>query len=311
MITAAVSGMLLAANKNTLRRFQVDSPLTEEAREVVFKFSNLRELSVVFEKGASPSPAVLPNLTELIIEHSNDWDWLQIFRGATFGKLGVVTFDSRYESISDFLEEFKRVALSASIQDTLSEFQLLTFCSWNPQYSSLLPYTKLTSLVVQFSCDDGCSSSVDDDVITDLARAMPGLETLQLGGIPCDWIVTGVTVKGLVALADHCPDLSGLCVHLQVATLGAASATVGMTSSNTEAPPLRRGSAFRILIVGDMPVPEESVPVVAQTLLHLFPRIAYIDYVDQSWKKVMGAISSSREPIVDSFGKEHPPCPSE
>ena len=53
MITAAVSGMLLASNRNALRSVRVDSPLTEEAHEVICKLSDLRELMVVIERGTS------------------------------------------------------------------------------------------------------------------------------------------------------------------------------------------------------------------------------------------------------------------
>ena len=138
MITAAVSKMLLSCNRNALRSICADSPLTEEAREVIFKLPDLRELSVVIETEASLPSMVLPNLTRLDIEYDGDGDgdWLAMFRGATFGKLEHVSFSSTSEQIGDFPEEFKRVALAASIQNTLSSFHLYTSHSWNPKYSS-------------------------------------------------------------------------------------------------------------------------------------------------------------------------------
>ena len=54
-------------------------------------------------------------------------------------------------------------------------------------------------------------------------------------------------------------------------------------------------------------MPEESVLMVARTLLHLFPHINFIDYIDQSWEKVVEAICSSREPVVDCLGNGIPP----
>ena len=53
MITAAVSNMLLSCNLNALRSICVDSPLTEEAHEVIFKLPDLRELWMVIEAEAS------------------------------------------------------------------------------------------------------------------------------------------------------------------------------------------------------------------------------------------------------------------
>ena len=70
-ITAAVSRMVLLGNRNALRYFGVDSPLTEEAREVIFKLPDLRELSVVIERNTPSPSAVLPNLTQMHIEYDD------------------------------------------------------------------------------------------------------------------------------------------------------------------------------------------------------------------------------------------------
>ena len=209
-ITAAVSGMVLASNRNTLRQFHVSSPLTEEAREVIYKLPDLRGLSVVIEGNALLSSLTLPGLTNLIIKYRHDNDWLRMFHGATFGKLEAVTFHSRSERIGSFLEAFERVALATSVQNTLSKFQLRTSCSWNPNYSSLLPFTQLTHLIVGFSCNAGYSSTVDDDIVTHLAQTMPKLETLRLGNYPCGEILTGGHSQGIGGPRPslpkpHCP----------------------------------------------------------------------------------------------------------
>ena len=305
MITAAASELLLTTNRNTLRTFDVDSPLTEEAREVVQRLSDLRELTVVIERGTSLPSLVLPSLTNLIARYDHDDDCLEMFRGATLGKLESIEFFSGSERIGNFLEAFERVALAASAQDTLFEFSLNTSCSWSPTFSSLLSFTQMKYLTIDFSCKRGCSSMVDDDIITNLARAMPKLECLLLGDAPCRRIPTGVTAKGLVVLAHHCPNLSDLCVHIQVAGLIAPPATIGMTP---EAKPgaLRRDCALKRLYVGKIPMPERSVLVVALTLARIFPRIATINSADEGWKKVEDAICLSRR-VVDYSGKQHPP----
>jgi hypothetical protein len=62
--TAAASELVLTTNRDALRHFHADSPLTEEAREVICKLPNLCELWVVIE-GPTPLPAVaLPNLRD-------------------------------------------------------------------------------------------------------------------------------------------------------------------------------------------------------------------------------------------------------
>ena len=291
---ATVSEMLLAINRNALRHFHVFSPLTEEAREVIYALPDLCSLSVVIERGVSLPSAVLPNLTDLTIAYEHESDWLQIFRGAVFGPLETVTFAS--EQIANLLELFESVALAASIQNTLSSFTILTACSWNPNYPSLHQFTQLTYLAIAFSCDDGCSSTVDDDVVMNLARTMPKLETLDIGGHPCREIPIGVTAKGLVVLAHCCPGLSNLRIHFQVTSLSTPPAINGVTTNPWSASP-RRGCALGYLEVGHIPVSEESVAVVALTLAHIFPHITRIGCKDGNWLKVVNAICLAREVI--------------
>ena len=277
MITTAVSETLLANNPNTLRSVYVDSPLTEEAREVISKLPNLRELSMTIEGGTSLPSMVLPNLTRLIVKYDRDGDCLQIFHGATFGKLEVVAFISELEQNSNFLEAFERVALAASVQNTLTQFSLYTSRSWHPNYSSLLPFTQLTTMTIEFPCDNHCSSRVDDDIIINLSRAIPKLEILRLGDPPCSEIPIGVTVKGLMFLANHCPDLSELQIHFQVASLSAPLDDHGMPS-NVRSTALRRDCSLRDLMVGQIPIPEESVSVVTLTLARIFPNLDYTEH---------------------------------
>jgi len=305
IITTAVSGMLLATNRNTLRSFRVDSPLTKEAREVIYRLPNLYELSTVIEKDTPLPPAVLPNLTDLTITYDDGDDWMQLFHGATLQKLETVDFYTQSRQIGDFLGAFAKMVLATSVQKTLSAFSLSTSCSWNPNYRSLLPFIQMKDLVIEFSCNDGCSSRVDDDVIIDLARAMPKLETLHLGDTPCRQIPVGVTAKGLLALASHCLDLSTVRIHFQVDSLSATPAAAGMTSDAGSITP-RRDCALRELEVGDIFVPEESVLMVALTLARIFPHIESIDVTEETWDKVVDAIRDSRR-IVDHLSKEHLP----
>jgi len=305
MVIAAVSRMLLASNRNALRTLHVDSPLTEEAREMICRLPNLRHLTVVIERGTSLPLLVLPSLTSLNIEYDSDSGWSKGFRGAILGKLETISFDARSEQIGDFLGEFERVALTTSIQDTLSTFNFNTLRSWRPNYRSLLPFTQLANLIVEFNCSYGCSSTVDDDLIATLARAMPKLETLELGDPPCDETPTGVTVKGLVILAHHCLDLSTLRVHFQVASLSAPPTITGV-ASDAVSTALRRGCALTDLNVGEVHVPEESVLMVSLTLALIFPRVARVNSLDDDkWEKVIDAILLSRQ-IVDCSSRDHP-----
>ena len=306
MITAAVSEMLLATNQNTLRSVDVDSSLTQEAREMIFKLPNLNELVMTTERETSLPSVVLPNLTNLTIQCGEDSDWLQIFHGATFEKLERVTFSSKSEPIGDFLEAFERVALAASAQNTLSAFLLYVSRPWRPKYRSLLPFTQLKEIYIGFSCTHGCSSTIDDGIITDIARTMPRIKMLRLGKAPCP-TPTGVTAKGLAALAYYCLHLSTLRVHFQVTSLH-PPAIFGVTSSDGPSTS-REDCALTNLEVGKMPLSGESTLMVALTLLRIFPRIRNIVYLDKRWRRVADAISLSGELLDQSSKKLSLPRP--
>ena len=304
VITSAVSEMVLTTNRNTLQEFHVESPLTEEASKVVYRLPNLCDLSVVIQGETSLPSASLPDLIKLEITCDNEDAWPRLFHGAMLGKLESVTFSHRSKEIGDFLKTFENAALSSSVQNTLSEFHLSSSCSWNPNYSSLLPFTQLVDLEILFSCNFGCSSRVDDDVIVNLSRAMPRLQALQLGHEPCREFAIGVTTIGLMALALHCPNLRSLCIHFQVVSLISPPVNLGMTP-DVEPTVSWTDCALTELAAGYMPVPEGSTLMIALALLRIFPRIHIVDSDSDNggWKEVEDAIRLSKQ-IVDFSSKQ-------
>jgi len=289
VITEAVSEMLVACNRDTLRVFLVNSPLTKEARGVLYKLPKLSQLWAVLQGATSLPPVTLPSLTAIGLEYDHGCNWLQGFRGATLGELRSVTFRAASGStqIGNFLEEFQRVAVSTSTQNTLSRFAFQTLQSWNPNYSSLLIFKQLTKLEIEFSCHAGCSSRVDDDIVISLAQAMPKLEILQLGKEPCR-TPTGVTLKGLVALARRCLHLSKLRIHLRVKELVEAATNIEPPYPPKHAAAIpRENCALTVLQVGETPIPEQAALAVAMTLLCIFPRMLGIEYANLQWKGVV------------------------
>ena len=295
--TEAVSEMLLACNRGTLRVFCVNCPLTEEARGFLHTLPKLCQLWVFAQGQTSLPPLELPDLDMVRIEWDSGCDWLQGFCGATIGKLKIISFRPVPGStqIGGFLEKFQAVALATSLQNTLSEFKFRTSQSWNPSYSSLLIFTQMRVLEIEFSCrNPGCSSTVDDNIVTSLARAMPKLEILRLGKAPCS-ALTGVTLTGLVALACHCSHLSELRIHMQAGGLGEATADTEQPRLSENAVVIPRvDCALTVLQVGEAPIPQEAVPAVALTLLQVFPRIANVEHVDPRWESVVEMIKLFR-----------------
>ena len=307
IITAAISEFLLTTNRGALQQFHMDFPLTQEAHEVIFKLPGLRELTMVVEGPSSFPTVVLPNLTEIDLEYDHNYDWLQGFHKATLGKLDSVTFRAKSASarVAGFLEAFESVGLAAST--TLSTFIFYTRQSWRPNYRSLLSFQQLRKLEIRFSCRGGCSSTIYDDTITDMARAMPRLETLLLGESPCQ-TPTGITAKGLTVLAHYCPNLFNLRIHFRADSFNARMMIAGTPHTGTTAP--RRDCALTGLHVGAISIPEESTLMVALTLARIFPHLSWIHHDDDNWEKVLEAIRISRQ-FVDRTSKEHSPAASQ
>lgn len=294
IVTAAVSDMLLACDRNTLQTFGVISPLTDAARKVLYQLPNLRELYSFPPGPTFLPPVVLPKLVKMHIFYTHSHEWLKSFDGATLNELTSVSFDTDSPQVGGFLEAFKGVALATSISTTLLKFKFYSSHQWDPTYSSLLAFKQLTDLTIGNPCDIGCSSTVDDNILIDLARAMPKLKVLQLGSHPCG-TPTGVTPKGLVGLACHCIDLSILRVHIRVDSLvQAAVDEVATSPSNGKATAPREECALTTLEVGNAPIPEGSALTVALALLHIFPRINEIYYINLQWGQVEDTIQLSK-----------------
>lgn len=295
----AASEMLLTCNLDTLRFFLVDSALTEEANQVVCQLHNLRGLWLVFREHAPPPVVSLQSLTELDIEYHHDHDWLQAFRGTTLSKLTGIAFNANCGQIGDFLEAFESVALATSASATLLKFEFYTFRSWNPHYYSLLSFKQLKTLLIGFSCDDGCSSRLDDEIVIALAQAIPGLETLQLGNKPCQ-APSNVTIQGLIALAHHCVGLTRLSIHFRAESLIVAVVNVPAPPVSGSESHLPRGNcALTSLEVGKIPAPDQYPIEAFLTLLHIFPHLLEIDYVDIGWKWIADTIALSNR--IGSF----------
>ena len=266
----------------------------EEARDVICQLPKLSLLSTVIQGQAQFPPVALPKLTSIKIEFESSFDWLQGFRGASLGRLEWVCFRSNSSQIGDFLGEFESVALTTSAPDKLSSFKFLTSHSWNPNYSSLLSFKQLKELEIEFSCNGGCSSTVDDNIITTLAQAMPKLETLKLGGAPCR-TTTGATVKGLIILASHCPHLSKLRIHFQAVTLADAATSAGTTAPPGDGPAVQwEDCVLTDLEVGNAPVTSRA-SMVALTLLGIFPHISNVKYINSGWESVAETVKKFRQ----------------
>ena len=294
VIIKAVSEMLLACKRDRLRAFLADSPLTEEAQKEILYLPKLSHLHVVIE-GSALLPR-LPNLTTISITFDRCLDWLEGFRGANLAKLECVGFFSTSEGIGDLFGAFERVALTTPLKHSLSNISFRTPHPWNPNYWSLLPFTQLEELSIEFSCDGICSSGMDDDVLVELARAMPKLKVLELGDAPCN-AFAGVTAKGLLGLARNCRHLSALCIHFRVDSVVESVGTQeALSGSDDETAAGKHDCALTDLEVGRTPTRGWKRRMIAKALLQIFPRLRNIKTTLPLWWRVWRDIHSLQQP---------------
>ena len=293
VVIAAASEMLLTCNQNTLQKFDVDCPLTKEAREVLFRLPNLSILHSFLEGSTVLPPISLPNLVKMHLRYVNGHAWLQGFLKAGLRKLKFVSFQTISPQVGNFLEAFEAVALATSLSTSLSSFMFVSLHPWNPNYSSLLTFKQLTTLLIGNPCRVRCSSTVDDDILINLARAMPMMKVLQLGSEPCGFL-SGVTVRGLVELGCHCTDLSTLRVHIRMDSLVQAGDDDATTPPPHDEPATPRVEcSLTTLEVGNLLIPDDSEVMVALAILHIFPRIKNIKYTNYRWRNVDNIIKLS------------------
>ena len=99
---------------------------------------------------------------------------------------------------------------------------------------------------------------------------------------------TGVTVKGLLALACHYPNLSFLRTPFQVDSLDVPAVIPGVIP-NAEPAASWTDCALRQFAAGNTPVPEGSALAIVLTLLRISPRIDSIEFDNNGRERVENA----------------------
>ena len=149
-------------------------------------------------------------------------------------------------------------------------------------------------------------------IIMDLARALPKLEILELGGAPCR-TRGGVTIKGLIAFARGCPHLFKLCIHFQITSFVKAVTGIEIPApSDDEMVVRRQDCAPTDLEVGETHIQEDTVNIVTMTLLQFFPRLLDIKFIENKWEGAMEIIRFIRRAsaFVQYTGKGYLVYPS-
>ncbi|KAF8887190.1 hypothetical protein BD779DRAFT_534413 [Infundibulicybe gibba] len=114
---------------------------------------------------------------------------------------------------------------------------------------------------------------IDDAFVYEMAAAWPCIQILNIEATKIfqPFEPQRLTLQGLAPLADHCPDLWDLRLHVNVAQI--RSKHFDMCSGSSR-------SRVQFLGVGRSPISKKSVPWAAVYLSVIFPRLRAVDYTD-------------------------------
>ena len=284
---------LLDEASETLRSVSLDGQLTVAIIEKLLQLPNLYHLDVQLPwERISPPAVVFPSLKKLDVGYEEAWSLPHILKNIpnpTLQELDAFFTGSSLE----YLQMLGSSLADANVERTLTSLKCtseniipLTEAGIRP----LLSFGRLTTLELVVNCSGGqCGVKLDDSIITDLAKTLPQLTFLGLGGIPCDASTSEVTVASLVALSTNCVDLVFLQLHFN---------TRDITACGTHANFRARKFTCKLctLSVGSQPLPSnhDDILLLASTILHIFPHVGIHPYTRGGWRQVIEGIQMFR-----------------
>jgi len=305
-IIDAASTVLLKCNPEKLRYFHVDSALSVEAFTYATQLPNLESFFIrteptEFDVPPLPTSPVFPSLGSLEI-NANDTrsPFLQ-----TIANLGL---EFPAATLRTFLPTTITALRPRGLHQTLTRLSITPEGDFDLDMAALRPLlflNQLTYLEITFLCSqDRCPHNLSDKNLEELVKAMPKLELLSLGPIPCAQPANS-TLKSLVSIAKHCKHMQTLIIHTNVEAIVHEMLHHG---EGGEGPPLEDPlSPFPACPLSSInfgpcfiPNDEQGATIFALTLLRLFPLLNSVTVFPPLrercplWELVGGAITTHR-----------------
>lgn len=312
----ASSQLLMQCNHHRLRKFNVDSPISPAALGHIIQLPSLEKLWLVFNSVQLPNPlppVVFPSLQLLDVEYTGAHTWLELLRAIENPVLKEISVECPGPDVEQFMEAFQLTIAQCQMQEILQEFSVRS-----PQEFKISPgiiactfsFKNLTSLEILSDCEPGICQTFDitDRHIELLTKAMPRLESLTIGGAPCN-LHSQITFKSLYTISHRCPRLSTLQIHFNAALFvsgvetgpGSAGATLCLSDLKTPSPEL---CLVTTIDVGSIPLPNsDTSTIVALGLLGVFPHLKEIEYEEEDWADVQDLIGVCHRMGRFAFGK--------
>ena len=175
---------------------------------------------------------------------------------------------------------------------------LRTLPARRPNYRSILRFRQLEQLTVESSCGHDCTSTIADDIVIRLARAMPKLEYVWFGNSPCK-TPTGVTAKGFR------PSLIIFRVFLVFQVPGLDTSEIPQVTSGGGPTIPREDCALACLRAGDTHVPEETTLMLPKPYFASSPD-STTSYIPIRGGRRLRVQSAFPKKLADCSGKKHP-----
>jgi len=247
----------------SLTEFISPNPLSDAAINHLIHLPHLRTWHTKHPPpnySALSLPLVFPPLREFMLGEGAAPGWLSLFK-----RLGDRVSSTRdttpLSGVRESLESLNIVDFPALIVDSSFTSIIQTF-------------RNLVHLRVMVACRDGqCDFKLNNDDVTELAMALPRLNSLFLG-YPCDKNTCATTVACLLLISVHCIRLQSLEIHFNTTNIDSDLKNISEDPQFQELRSLQK-CALSCLDVQGIPltVDESEYETVARGMTVIFPNL--------------------------------------
>lgn len=290
----AISNSVLGT-KATLRSIEVSSDLSDAAIRHVVRLPNLSDARVRFanlDRGAAFPDSSFPSLRTLETRVDRDGGWKYLVKDA-INLESIVLYSLTAVHPEETMDIFE-LLIKRGFHRTMHRLSFAPSepCDLTPLV--LAPFhnfRSLTRLAVTPPCEPTqCKSQLTDDALGQLAKALPQLVELFLGGVPCGSPTRGITFAGLRFLSVHCVHLETLQVHFSTLEIPTDIPEDVLSKPPDQAPLGPNYCRLLRLVVGGLPISAsgKSPLIIAYFLYQLFTRLSDVlrTVADSPWKEV-------------------------
>jgi len=274
----AISSVVLRCGPS-LSALHVTTPLSDAAVRHIMTLPNLTSWDA---RNGPPTVSdlspfgVFPQLETLNLHTDASLEWLSFFEATprTFPWQDSHAPPHRGPCQKlDFLESRVPTPVNAALISPIMQFHALVF------------------LTLESACSDadGCTFSLTDDDVTEIAIALPRLRDAHFGEV-CSANSCQTTVSSLIPFSVHCKDLVLLSIHFNTGNIREDLEVASMDPRLNDSPSFSERSVWLLLSDAPYLISEEDVEPVLTGFLTIFPSLEEIGGHGSEWDKLNPAL---------------------